>query len=327
MRSLTVVAVGGNALSPPRGPQALSGEREVVSRISAELAALARAGARLLVVHGNGPQVGRLLAASGVGDSSSLDVHVAQTQGELGYLMAQGLDAVLGDGHTAAIVTRVIVDESDPAFGNPTKPIGPVLPARPGVAARPARGGGWRRVVASPRPVDVVEREAITVLLARFHVVAGGGGGVPLLGPAARTRPVAAVIDKDWVAGMLAIALEAERLIFVTDVACAFDRFGGAEPRRIATMTPLDAGARLRAGAFGSGSMAPKVESAMEFVEATGRPAVITTPGAIEAALRGEAGTTIMRAPVMKARHPGRRVAGARRCDGASAPSRRRAAR
>jgi carbamate kinase len=302
VRPLTVVAVGGNALSPPRGSQALSAEREVVSRTTAELGALARAGGRLLVVHGNGPQVGRLLAAPGLGDPRSLDVHVAQTQGELGYLMAQGLDEVLGEGQTAAIVTRVIVGESDPAFLEPSKPVGPVLPGRPDDAARPALGGGWRRVVASPRPVEIVEREAIAALLERFHVIAGGGGGIPLVGRAATRRPVAAVVDKDWVAALLAIALGAQRLIFVTDVVSVFDQYGGAEARRIATMTALDARARLRAGVFGPGSMAPKVESATEFVEATGRPAVITTPGAIEAALGGNAGTTIAACPAASRR-------------------------
>jgi carbamate kinase len=292
--ALTVVALGGNALSPPRGCMRLGAERDAATAATVELAALARAGARLLVVHGNGPQVGRLLAAPGVGDAEHLDVHVAQTQGELGYLVGEALDGHLGGAHSVALVTRVIVSESDPAFQRPSKPVGPTLAVPPaGALAVPVAGGGWRRVVASPRPLAVVECEAIATLLGRCHVVAGGGGGIPLTGPVGARRPVAGVVDKDWVASLLAIALCAERLIFVTDVDAAYDQFDGEAPRRIATLSPAAARIRLAAGVFGPGSMAPKIESAADFVEATGRRAVITAPGAIDAALRGAAGTTI----------------------------------
>jgi carbamate kinase len=292
---LHVVALGGNVVSPPRGDLSFATERAVTDGAAAELAALARTGARLLVVHGNGPQVGRLLGAAGLGDPESLDVHVAQTQGELGYLLAEALDARLGHDACAALVTRVLVDEGDPAFAHPTKPIGAVLSAPPaGVpAARMPDGRGWRRVVASPRPVKVIEEAAIASLLASHHVVAGGGGGVPLAGsgPSRRARP--AVIDKDWVAALLAVALSAERLVFVTDVSNAFDRFGHADQREIRAMSAAEARARLAAGVFAPGSMAPKVESAVEFVEATRRLAVITTVGSLDRALRGDAGTTI----------------------------------
>jgi carbamate kinase len=291
---LTVVALGGNALSPPAGCMSLAAERVAAAAATAELAALARAGTRLLVVHGNGPQVGRLLASPGVGDSSQLDVHVAQTQGELGYLIAHGLDGHLGGTASAVLVTRVVVGEQDPAFQHPSKPIGPTLASPPTDApAVPVPGGGWRRVVASPRPIAVVEREAIATLLGHCHVIAGGGGGIPLVGPPEARRSVPAVVDKDWVASLLAIALRAERLIFVTDVDAAYDQFDGQAPRRIGTLSPGAARARLAADVFGPGSMAPKIESAADFVEATGRPAVITAPGAIASALCGAAGTTV----------------------------------
>jgi carbamate kinase len=247
------------------------------------------------VVHGNGPQVGRLLNAAGLGDPESLDVHVAQTQGELGYLLAEALDARLGRDACVAVVTRVLVDEHDPAFAHPTKPIGAAL-ARPPTGA-PAvcmpGGKGWRRVVASPKPVQVIEQSAIASLLATHHVIAGGGGGVSLVrsGPSRQARP--AVIDKDWVAALLAVVLSAERLLFVTDVSSAFDRFGHAEQREIHAMSVTEARTRLAAGIFAPGSMAPKVESAVEFVEATKRLAVITTIGSLDPALRGTAGTTI----------------------------------
>ncbi len=294
--SLYVVALGGNAISPPRGDLSFGTERAIIDRAVVELVALARTGARLLVVHGNGPQVGRLLNAAGLGDPESLDVHVAQTQGELGYLLAEALDTGLGRDACVALVTRVLVDPHDAAFAHPTKPIGPVLAGPPAdaAAARMPDGKGWRRVVASPKPLRVVEQSAITALLATHHVVAGGGGGVPLVDSRAPRQPRPAVIDKDWVAALLAVALAAECLVFVTDVSHAFDRFGHADQRQIHAMTVGDAEARLASTVFAPGSMAPKVASAAEFVRATGRRAVITTIGSVEPALRGAAGTTIL---------------------------------
>ena len=292
---LYVVALGGNAICPPRGDLSLATERTLVRDAVGELAVLARRGVRLLIVHGNGPQVGRLLGAPGLGDPESLDVHVAQTQGELGYLLAEALDARLGGEACAALVTRVLVDEGDPAFTAPTKPVGAALAEPPAglPAVRMPDGRGWRRVVASPRPVAVVEQAAIATLLRSHHVVAGGGGGVALARAGASRRPRPAVIDKDWVAGLLAGVLGAERLLFVTDVSHAFDRFGRDDQAEIHAMNAAEARARLAAGIFAPGSMAPKVESAVEFVEASGRAAVITTIGSIEASLRGAAGTTI----------------------------------
>jgi carbamate kinase len=292
---LLVIALGGNAISPPRGDLGLAAERRVVAGALAEIVPIARDGSRLLIVHGNGPQVGRLLAAPGVGSADSLDIHVAQTQGELGYLLAESLDAQLGQDASVALVTRVLVDPDDPAFASPTKPVGAVLPQRPdGVAAvRVPDGSGWRRVVASPRPIAVIEQAAIAALLVTHHVIAGGGGGVALAGTAGRRVSRPAVIDKDYVAAILAIALDAAMLLFVTDVAHAFDRFGTAAQQPIERMTVAAAHARLAAGAFAAGSMAPKIESATQFVTTTRRPAIISALGAVAAALRGQSGTRI----------------------------------
>lgn len=289
--ALTVVALGGNALSPPAGDPSLAAERAVLETAAAEIATSAAAAGRLLVVHGNGPQVGRLLALDA--DAAQLDVRVAQTQGELGYLLAEALERRLG-APCVALVTRVVVDPSDPAFGAPSKLVGHVLASPPpGVACAPTPdGAGWRRVVASPRPVGVVERDAIAGLLVATHVVAGGGGGVPLAGEAGGRRPVPAVVDKDWVAALLAVSLDAARLVFLTDVPHAFDDFRGRRTP-IAAMTVAEARERLSRGVFAPGSMAPKVASALDYVVATGRPAVIATPGALAAALAGTAGTTI----------------------------------
>jgi carbamate kinase len=293
-RPLLVVALGGNAVSPPRGGLTLAVERDLIRRAAGELAALA-ADARLLIVHGNGPQVGRLLIAESAGDPADLDILVAQTQGELGYLLAEALETRLGTRCCAALITRAVVAADDPGFAHPTKPVGPVL-ARPPAAVpamRLADGSGWRRVVASPRPTGVLELDIIRRLLADTHVVAGGGGGVALMQAGGRREPRPAVIDKDWTAALLATRLHADRLLYVTDVAYAYDDFGGAGQRPIATMTAAAARSRLAAGVFPPGCMGPKVASAIDFVVASGRPAVIAALGEVEAALRGRAGTTI----------------------------------
>jgi carbamate kinase len=293
-RPLLVVALGGNAVSPPAGRTDFAGERAAIDAVAAELAAPELGGARLLVVHGNGPQVGRLLAAPGLGEPTCLDVHVAQTQGELGYLLAEALERRLA-APCAALVTRAVVTADDPAFAAPTKPVGVVLHERPpeGAAGATPDGRGWRRLVASPRPHTVVELAAIRALLVDHHVVAGGGGGVALAARDGARRPCAAVIDKDWVACLLAVRLDADRLLFVTDVPYAFDEFGRAGAAPIAVLRAAEARERLARGVFAPGSMGPKIESAAEFVEATGRVAVVTAPGAIAAAVRGERGTRV----------------------------------
>ena len=313
---LVVVALGGNAVSPPRPHPSFGDERAAIAAACRAIATLARPGplgpegARLLVVHGNGPQVGRLLAAPDYGDPAALDVHVAQTQGELGYLIAAALDSALGTAlgtaldtalgtplnaaplPTVAVITRVLVDPDDPGFATPTKPVGAVLATPPAGVPGVAVPGGWRRVVASPEPHMVVELEAVRRLLERQHVVAGGGGGVPLATTDA--HPLAAVIDKDRVAAWLAVALDAAGLIFLTDVPAVLDGFGRADARALPRLTVAEATRLEAAGAFAPGSMGPKMASAVAYVRATGRPALITQPGDLEAARRGAAGTTVI---------------------------------
>ncbi|MFX3657652.1 MAG: carbamate kinase [bacterium] len=286
VRPLLVVALGGNAVSPPASGLGMADERRAVAAICAELAALAR-GRRLLVVHGNGPQVGRLLGADD--DLADLDVRVAQTQGELGYLLADGLEQATGE-PACALVTRTRVDPADPALSRPDKPVGPVLKARPAApAVRVPGGAGWRRVVPSPRPQAVLELDAIRRLLAFGHVIAGGGGGVPV----SALGPVAAVIDKDHVAGALAIALDAGRLLFVTDVPGVYVDIEAPEPRVEPWIGHAEAQRRLALGRYAAGSMAPKVESAARFAAATGRTALIAAAGELAAAWRGRCGTSI----------------------------------
>ena len=293
-RPLIVVGVGGNAINPPGDDPSLAAERVAIDTAAIEIAALGEDSARLLVVHGNGPQVGRLLAAPVVGDPSCLDIHVAQTQGELGYLLAEAIERETAHS-CVAVVTRVVVDEADPAFANATKPIGPLLDQRPTdhASAPTPDGSGWRRVVASPRPRAVVETVAIGSLLHSHHVVAGGGGGIPVAVDDRGRRGMAAVIDKDWVAAMLAIDLDAESLVFVTDVESAFDRFGETTRVPLRALPTGEARSLLDRGVFAAGSMAPKIESAVQFVEASGRRAHIAQLGKVAATMRGESGTTV----------------------------------
>jgi carbamate kinase len=292
---LLVVGLGGNAVSPPAGDLSFAAERAAIDQAAGELAALAADATRLLVVHGNGPQVGRLLAAPNLGDGAALDIHVAQTQGEIGYLLAEALERARPARRVASLMTRVLVDAADPAFACPEKPVGPLL-AGP-VADSPCRavpGGGYRRVVASPRPRAVLEADTIRALLEEQDVVAGGGGGIPLVEMPNGRRSVAAVVDKDWVAALLAVQLGATRLLFVTDVTHAFEDFATRQEMPIAVLTCSGARAGLERGIFPPGSMGPKIASAVEFVAATGRPAVVTALGQVEAGLMGTAGTRIV---------------------------------
>jgi len=277
-----VVALGGNALSPPAGDQSYSAERASVVGAARSLAALAARGYRLLIVHGNGPQVGRLMSHEP--DPTDLDVHVAQTQGELGYLLAEAMARECAD-PLAALVTRVLVDADDDAFHRPSKPIGPLLADRPEIGASARIDGGWRRVVASPRPRAIVEYAAIAALLETHHVIAGGGGGVPIARVNETSRPMAGVIDKDWVAARLAIDLDAASLVFATNVAGAERAHGTNNAQLLPRVDVAAARALLAQGEFALGSMAPKVESAVDFVSASHRSAAIVHTDVLASAL------------------------------------------
>jgi carbamate kinase len=286
-RPLLVVALGGNALSPPSGDPSYDVEREIVKDTTGELKILVDDGYRLLIVHGNGPQVGRLMRDDVAGEN--LDVYVAQTQGELGYLIVQDL-CQAGVDNCVSLVTRVVVDEDDPGLSRPAKAVGPVLMNEP--AGQPSRrtGTGWRLLVGSPRPIDVLELSAVRALIAAHHVVAGGGGGVPVTSTG---LPVQGVVDKDWVAALLAIELDADELLFATDVEGVFENFGSADQHLLRELDCDRADRLLASGTLGAGSMAPKVESAMAFVRTCERNSHITKLGQLRLALNGAAGTMV----------------------------------
>lgn len=286
---IAVVALGGNAISPPEGALTYAQERVALRRCADELKQLAEpvfedrgSGSRLVIVHGNGPQVGRMLQIQNEPDC--LDIHVAQTQGELGYLLMAALARAGLAGDVATLVTRAAVSEHAMAI-DADKPIGPILRARPAGPAR-AYAAGWRQLVVSPEPQAVIEHGAIRQLLATHHVIAGGGGGVPV---SASNEPLQCVIDKDWIASMLAIELGAAHLIYVTNV----DGVVGADEKRIGRLSIEEAGRLVDTGVARAGSMAPKLRSAVRFVERTGLPAHVTTIGGVRPALEGCGGTMI----------------------------------
>jgi carbamate kinase len=295
---LTVIALGGNALLAP-------GERGTAAEHRANLAATFRAIASLLegevvLTHGNGPQVGNELlrqeTAAAEAPPLPLWVAVAQTQAEIGTLVAAELRPVVGR-PVAVLATHVLVAEDDPAFREPTKPIGPFYGAEQardlederGWRVREDAGRGWRRVVPSPRPLEVLELEAVRTLLhAGTIVVAAGGGGIPVVGRDGRYDGVDAVIDKDHASALLAVGLGAERLVVLTQVAEVYRGFGTAEQEPVPELVAGrddDIVCELPAG-----SMRPKVEAAFAFVRATGGKALITSA---EAVAQGKAGTRI----------------------------------
>ncbi|MGH3022213.1 MAG: carbamate kinase [Gaiellaceae bacterium] len=298
---LTVVALGGNALLGP-------GERGTAAEHRANLATTFAAVATLLageivLTHGNGPQVGNELLrqelAAAEAPQLPLWVAVAQTQAEIGTLVAAELRPVAGR-PVAVVATHVVVDPDDPAFGNPTKPVGPYYDAararelerERGWALREDSGRGWRRVVPSPRPLEVLELEAVRTLLGAGQVVvAVGGGGIPVVRRELGFDGIDAVIDKDHASALLASGLGAGRLVVLTQVPGVYREFAKDEERG----EPIPELRPDRDAAFveelAAGSMRPKVEAAFAFVEATGGEALITSAEAIG---NGEAGTKVV---------------------------------
>ena len=296
-----VIAIGGNALL--RRGQVLSAENQLenIRRAAAPLARVALAH-ELVLTHGNGPQVGLLAlqsAAYGDGKSYPLDVLGAQTDGMLGYLLEQELGNLLPASRTVTtLLTRVEVDPHDPAFGKPSKFIGPVYSQaeaqRFGAEGNwpvAADGSGFRRVVASPQPLAVLGINPIRWLLERGAlVIAAGGGGIPVArGADGKLHGVDAVIDKDLCSGLLACDLQADCLVIATDVDAVYLDWGKPTQRALGKVTPH----MLAQQAFPAGSMGPKVEAACKFVLATGKRAVIGSLDRVEDMLAGQSGTEV----------------------------------
>ena len=313
-KSVLVVAIGGNSLIKDAQHMSVPDQYAALGTTSGHIARIIKDGWQVAIGHGNGPQVGFILRRSELAAHElhevPLDVCDADTQGAIGYELQQNLGhdfrRLKIDRQAVTVVTQVEVDPADPAFQHPSKPIGTFMDEaqarireeRDGWAVREDAGRGWRRVVASPRPIRIVEERAVKSLLRDdFVVITVGGGGIPVVTDEhGDLRGVAAVIDKDFASALLAITLRADIFLITTAVDQVALDFGRPEQRWLDRMTLAEAKAYLAEGThFAAGSMAPKIEACIWYLERGGREAVITDPPHLREAVRGTAGTHIVR--------------------------------
>ncbi len=311
--SKIVIALGGNALQK-KGEASAESQVKVAAQTARQLVPLIAEGHQIVIVHGNGPQVGDILLHEEAFNTVEaptlpLDSCVAMSQGSIGYWLQQGLGNELhangGPMSVASIVTQVLVDQNDPAFQNPSKPIGPFYEteqeARDAASARnfaikEDSGRGWRRVVPSPLPKAIIEKSIIKTLIKdNYIVIAAGGGGVPVLATDQGLKGVAAVIDKDMSASVLADGIEAEILLILTSVDAAKIHFGTPEEQDLHEVSCEQMRKYCDAGEFAGGSMLPKVLASLAFVERHRghRKAIIASLDTVQAAMDGKSGTII----------------------------------
>jgi carbamate kinase len=311
-KKTVVVALGGNAIIQP-GQKGTFEEQMVNVHVTCEqLAQMVKSGEyRVVVTHGNGPQVGNLLLQNEAGKEVAAPMPLfalgAESQGFIGLMIQQNLGNLLaeqgnGDIPVATIVTQVVVDKDDPAFANPTKPVGPfyseeeakALEADKGYNIREDAGRGWRRVVPSPDPIEINEKAAIRLLVeAKSLVIASGGGGIPVMRENGKLVGVDAVIDKDLAGERLAVDVGASIFMVLTDVDSVRLNYNTPDEKALSKITIDEAKKYAEEGHFAKGSMEPKVRAAVRFVEAGGEKAIITSLDQAVAALEGKAGTTI----------------------------------
>lgn len=308
---IAVVAIGGNSLIKDKNHQTVPDQYVAAEETCPHIVDLVQQGWNVAITHGNGPQVGFILRRSELAAHElhevPLDFCGADTQGAIGYMLQQILYGEFKRRNmkkqAVTVVTQVLVDKNDPAFKNPNKPIGSFMD-EPAAQRRKAEGWhvvedagrGWRRVVPSPIPRQVIEAQAITELLARDYVViCVGGGGIPVVQEAqGKLKGVAAVIDKDRASALLAATIKAELFIISTAVPQVYINFGKPNQKAISKMTVSEARKYLKEGHFAPGSMQPKIESVIAFIENGGKLAIITSPENIARAIKGEAGTHII---------------------------------
>jgi carbamate kinase len=316
MTKTAVVALGGNALTRVGQSGTCDEMLANAAAMASAVHAVIEAGWQVVVVHGNGPQVGNLALqqeATVVVPAQPLPLLSAMTQGLLGSLLARAIDLLRGPGTAVALITHVTVDPADPAFGAPSKPIGPFFePAEAhqlaetrGWVVQPDSGRGYRRVVASPEPAGVIEIDALRALVDAGHlVIAAGGGGIPVQATVPHGGLADAVIDKDRAAGLIARLLGAQALLLVTAVDRVMLDYGQPTQSELGTITAADAARYLAEGQFPAGSMGPKIEAALRFLAEGGELAVITSPELLAVTLSGtltragaRSGTRIERTP------------------------------
>ncbi|MEG1548633.1 MAG: carbamate kinase [Clostridia bacterium] len=307
-----VIALGGNALQEAGKPATAEAQLEVVETTAEYIADIIDKGYNVVIAHGNGPQVGRIVLqneyANTITPAMPFDVCGAMSQGMIGYHIQQGLSKVLrkrgNNSQVVTVVTQVVVDQNDPKFKNPSKPIGPfykedeakAIAAEKGYSMKEDSGRGWRRVVASPMPIEITELDAVKCLVENgFIVVTVGGGGIPVVKAAnGDLTGTAAVIDKDLASEKLAEDMDADSLVILTAVEKVSINFNKPNQKDLDVITVAEAKQYMAEGHFAPGSMLPKIEAALKFVESkSGRKAIITSLDKAMLALDGKAGTTI----------------------------------
>ena len=314
-KKIAVIAIGGNSLIKDSAHQSVEDQYAATKETCLHIADMIEAGYEVIIGHGNGPQVGFILRRSEIAAKVEgmhevpLDVCGADTQGAIGYALQQNLQNELRrrgkPKPVATVVTQVLVDQSDPAFKNPTKPIGGFMEkdeakrreSDMGWNVVEDAGRGWRRVVASPLPQEIVEIDAIKALIAAgVTVISTGGGGIPVVRNAqGDLEGVAAVIDKDFGSSLLATNVGAELFVISTAVEKAALNFGKPDQKWLDKITLAEAKAYLAEGThFAKGSMAPKVQAIIRFLENGGKRALVTNPENIGRALKGETGTWVV---------------------------------
>ena len=313
MKKTVLVAIGGNSLIADKNFPDVTHQWDAVRETCSHLADMVEAGWNLVVTHGNGPQTGFILrrnelAANQV-HATPLDLIVADTQGSIGYMLQQGLKNELFQRQirkkVVSIVTQVLVEKDDPAFTCPTKPIGGFMTKNEakkyegtGWQVMEDAGRGWRRVVASPKPLRIIENDSIQDLINTGNIViAAGGGGIPVVhndkGELRELNGVFAVIDKDRASSLLATNLSVDLFLISTGVNQIALNFGKPDQKNLSTVSASELELYLKEGHFAPGSMKPKIEAIIEFVKATGKKAIITNPPNIFNALEGTSGTLV----------------------------------
>jgi carbamate kinase len=311
MQKKVVVAIGGNSIIQDKNHQTVPDQFEFVKETCNQIAKMIKQGWKIIITHGNGPQVGFILRRSelacNVLHPVPLDSCVADTQGALGYMIQQRLYnefKKLGlNKQAVTVVTQVLVDKNDPAFQNPTKPIGRTYDEKTAKCNQDEKGWkmvectglGWRRVVSSPKPIRIIETNAIRTLINQgFVVIAVGGGGVPVIEENG-LKGIEAVIDKDYASALLAVDINADVFLISTAVEKVALNFHKSNQKLLDKITINEAKKYLSEGHFPPGNMGPKIQAAISFLEAGGKEVIITNPSNIENALLGLTGTHIIR--------------------------------
>lgn len=314
MTKRVLVAIGGNSLIADNSKPDIPHQWDAIRKTCKHLVDMIEAGWQIIVTHGNGPQAGYILRRNELAAHEvfaiPLDIVVADTQGGIGYMLQQALHNELHSRDfplaVVALITQTLVDAQDPAFQKPSKPIGTFLSeaeARAfeaqGWQVMEDAGRGWRRVVASPQPLAILEADVVTTLLNANHVViAAGGGGIPVVqnqkGELRDVKGVYAVVDKDRASSLLAAQLGVDLFLISTGVEFVAIHYNTPQQQNLRQVTAGELAGYYAAGHFGAGSMAPKIEAVLAFVQKTGKPALITDPDHITSALAGETGTWVL---------------------------------